>query len=1069
MIRKVATEPLSAVEASSRHPWGPQPKIYIPASLVAVVLLVSSAAITTATALGRSDIKQVTIPERQGKELRCKKWDDVYRGDFHDAYRWVHIPTASAAAAAAAAAAATNIGSGNGLLENSTQSSASSCDTSSVAMFGSTQAEVRHDLPAPGVDTSSHRVLVAGKILWVSQEQGQTEYTTIGHTRYLSISAALPQDSGLWVCCTTADAQPLSVFNVTVKGSWNKRPISDDEDMLQGSSGMGTTANRAVLSSKKCPQMDAVKRHTNCELQNWDCNCAVECSLSCEHSADDYFFTWTFSDTVLNVTNRVDLVGHGYFANRNYLWPTLKVDGPTLTIHAYYLYSFFNGKYAGVEDNKPPGLFDTWRKFVENKMWLTCTAVRISDSWTSTVNLTIEKLKVLKPETEKISAENCSLVGNVTNANPLSPLSPDQRVPEISTSSSVELISTEMSLTSATPSLDAALGTMSVGTTPSKPVPEVENILGTVITAHSDGQQTARPRNVTSSLPFATTTTTSLKGVTGRNGLIGDAGNNEAGVALAASVAGPIAALLLLVMVVMYVRWKRNTKLRHSLAKNNNGNVDSNLISPSTPMGWSAGSRQSLRYSHAPTHSGSHGHVGGMLPPPACYAHTYSSAEAQATLQSWNANRTHLTPFRFLSPADLEHWSIPRCDVTFGSRIGKGAFGQVYAGHYHATSTGSQRVALKMPKDGMFDSSECLQDMISEARIMFQVCQGRSPYLVNLIGVCVDNEGPPIILLEHCVKGSLIDWLRAYSSAYGSPGNLLLTQLKTQPSTIQAEECAYFNHKMQPSPTKVTTGNNLTNVPGAKHDPLGVDVQQSSFNRTKVKDMSINSEVEADYANLQQDSRVQSLVTLFISFSHQIAAGMEYLSRYSVVHRDLAARNILLTESNTLKIADFGLARELTTFQGYYRHQNHNALPYMWMAPETLPVAENHGSMIFNELTDVWSYGVVLWEIATLGEVPYGRNTPLHTLYMSLKAGHRLKDPGTCKEMRKMMVNCWHDDPSERPTFTRLRQYFASKLEKREDWEYMRLLDDSSFGTVDVVPEGTGEEESKLSYHEKEG
>ncbi|XP_065179035.1 uncharacterized protein LOC135809583 isoform X3 [Sycon ciliatum] len=871
MIRKVATEPLSAVEASSRHPWGPQPKIYIPASLVAVVLLVSSAAITTATALGRSDIKQVTIPERQGKELRCKKWDDVYRGDFHDAYRWVHIPTASAAAAAAAAAAATNIGSGNGLLENSTQSSASSCDTSSVAMFGSTQAEVRHDLPAPGVDTSSHRVLVAGKILWVSQEQGQTEYTTIGHTRYLSISAALPQDSGLWVCCTTADAQPLSVFNVTVKGSWNKRPISDDEDMLQGSSGMGTTANRAVLSSKKCPQMDAVKRHTNCELQNWDCNCAVECSLSCEHSADDYFFTWTFSDTVLNVTNRVDLVGHGYFANRNYLWPTLK-------------------------------------KHSRGRM----------DSFTRRLSLAIFSSSSLSSPSGQSASEN------------------DKRIP---------------------------------------------------------------PKIISPS----------------------------------------------------------------------SMNSDSNLISPSTPMGWSAGSRQSLRYSHAPTHSGSHGHVGGMLPPPACYAHTYSSAEAQATLQSWNANRTHLTPFRFLSPADLEHWSIPRCDVTFGSRIGKGAFGQVYAGHYHATSTGSQRVALKMPKDGMFDSSECLQDMISEARIMFQVCQGRSPYLVNLIGVCVDNEGPPIILLEHCVKGSLIDWLRAYSSAYGSPGNLLLTQLKTQPSTIQAEECAYFNHKMQPSPTKVTTGNNLTNVPGAKHDPLGVDVQQSSFNRTKVKDMSINSEVEADYANLQQDSRVQSLVTLFISFSHQIAAGMEYLSRYSVVHRDLAARNILLTESNTLKIADFGLARELTTFQGYYRHQNHNALPYMWMAPETLPVAENHGSMIFNELTDVWSYGVVLWEIATLGEVPYGRNTPLHTLYMSLKAGHRLKDPGTCKEMRKMMVNCWHDDPSERPTFTRLRQYFASKLEKREDWEYMRLLDDSSFGTVDVVPEGTGEEESKLSYHEKEG
>eukprot|EP00117_Sycon_ciliatum_P012051 scpid68300/ scgid3638/ Vascular endothelial growth factor receptor 1; Fms-like tyrosine kinase 1; Tyrosine-protein kinase FRT; Tyrosine-protein kinase receptor FLT; Vascular permeability factor receptor len=367
------------------------------------------------------------------------------------------------------------------------------------------------------------------------------------------------------------------------------------------------------------------------------------------------------------------------------------------------------------------------------------------------------------------------------------------------------------------------------------------------------------------------------------------------------------------------------------------------------------------------------------------------------------------------------------CSLLYGA--GKGAFGQVYAGHYHATSTGSQRVALKMPKDGMFDSSECLQDMISEARIMFQVCQGRSPYLVNLIGVCVDNEGPPIILLEHCVKGSLIDWLRAYSSAYGSPGNLLLTQLNTQPSTIQAEECAYFNHKMQPSPSKVTTGNNLTNVPGAKHDPLGVDVQQSSFNRTKVKDMSINSEVEADYANLQQDSRVQSLVTLFISFSHQIAAGMEYLSRYSVVHRDLAARNILLTESNTLKIADFGLARELTTFQGYYRHQNHNALPYMWMAPETLPVAENHGSMIFNELTDVWSYGVVLWEIATLGCTPYP-TIATKDLLASISAGHRMEEPGDCPpNLYSVMETCWQVEPEKRPGFSELVDTLDNELQ----------------------------------------
>ncbi|KXJ11163.1 Fibroblast growth factor receptor [Exaiptasia diaphana] len=108
------------------------------------------------------------------------------------------------------------------------------------------------------------------------------------------------------------------------------------------------------------------------------------------------------------------------------------------------------------------------------------------------------------------------------------------------------------------------------------------------------------------------------------------------------------------------------------------------------------------------------------------------------------------------------------------------------------------------------------------------------------------------------------------------------------------------------------------------------------------------------------------------------------------VHRDLAARNVLLTENVRAKIADFGLSRDVYE-RGFYQKTSQGKLPVRWMAIEAIQ------QMVFTTQSDVWSYGVVLWEIETGGKMPYG-GLKMKELLNHLKKGQRLQRPITCKE-----------------------------------------------------------------------
>ncbi|KAJ1109243.1 hypothetical protein NDU88_006606 [Pleurodeles waltl] len=201
-----------------------------------------------------------------------------------------------------------------------------------------------------------------------------------------------------------------------------------------------------------------------------------------------------------------------------------------------------------------------------------------------------------------------------------------------------------------------------------------------------------------------------------------------------------------------------------------------------------------------------------------------------------------------------------------------------------------------------------------------------------------------------------------------------------------------------------------------------------------------------------------------IGFGLQVARGMDYLAERKFVHRDLAARNCMMDETFTVKVADFGLARDVFDKE-YYSIRRHKKarLPVKWMALESLQTQK------FTTKSDVWSFGVLVWELLTRGASPYPEVDP-YDITRYLFRGRRLPQPEYCPDpLYRIMLSCWSPRPEERPTFTQLICDLESILGSLKGEHYINL--NVTYVNLDIdqpFPPPSASSEDELDSSESE-
>ncbi|XP_041696266.2 vascular endothelial growth factor receptor 2 [Coregonus clupeaformis] len=345
---------------------------------------------------------------------------------------------------------------------------------------------------------------------------------------------------------------------------------------------------------------------------------------------------------------------------------------------------------------------------------------------------------------------------------------------------------------------------------------------------------------------------------------------------------------------------------------------------------------------------------------------------------------------------DANKWEFPCDRLKLGDQLGQGAFGQVVEAAAFGIEKASTctTVAVKMLKEGATSSE--YRALMSELKILIHI--GHHLNVVNLLGACTKPGSPLMVIVEYCKNGNLSSYLKSKRGEY-SPFK------RRRPRSNQLERMG----------EDVTEGD--LGLGTSTH--LDICTGTAVCSRLGEESAVSHIEEEDEYCEWEEHLTVEDL----ISYSFQVAKGMEFLSSRKCIHRDLAARNILLSENNIVKICDFGLARDVYKDPDYVR-KGDARLPLKWMAPETI------FDRVYTTQSDVWSFGVLLWEIFSLGASPYPGVGIDEAFCRRLKEGTRMREPDyATTEIYQTMLDCWLDKPTDRPNFTELVEHLGNLLQ----------------------------------------
>ncbi|XP_058483909.1 macrophage colony-stimulating factor 1 receptor 2 isoform X2 [Solea solea] len=360
--------------------------------------------------------------------------------------------------------------------------------------------------------------------------------------------------------------------------------------------------------------------------------------------------------------------------------------------------------------------------------------------------------------------------------------------------------------------------------------------------------------------------------------------------------------------------------------------------------------------------------------------------------------------YTFVDPTQLPYnqkWEFPRDKLRLGAVLGSGAFGKVVEATAYGLGTDSNvtRVAVKMLKPSAH--AEEREALMSELKILSHL--GYHDNIVNLLGACT-RGGPMLMITEYCSHGDLLNFLRAHADDF-------ITSIL---SVNEVEEVVFYK-----------------NMAATQNARLRSDSGISCC--SEYQEMLPILSPGQMHQGMQTDS---VSVGDLIRFSFQVAQGLDFLSNRNCIHRDVAARNVLLTDRGDAKICDFGLARDIRNDDSYIV-QGNARLPVKWMAPESI------FQCVYTVQSDVWSYGVLLWEIFSLGKSPYPNIAVDTNFYKMIKDGHHMSAPDFAPaEMYQLMTLCWSLEPTHRPTFKTIGQLINRLLPPTSDKAAYRNIDE---------------------------